>query len=162
ILGRALRAFAQRFECAALRIEGAVGVAFAEMALRRSHFLTGIAERGIAFEAQTFQFLEEFLQPLTQRALLLAEFSQRAGFASLVFAVLVWTPGRLASGAGLTFAEGAITQIALLADHVAKLVERARRSFGAFVHWTRPGGLKAVQHIAQFRQKIAGGIPIAA
>jgi hypothetical protein len=78
LLGHALCALAKGFQRAALGIEGAVGVALAELAFGRAHLFAGIAERGIGREALAFQLLHHLVQTLLQRALFLAELAEAA------------------------------------------------------------------------------------
>src|SRR5262249_27866665 len=84
-LRHALRAFAHGLERATLRIDGAVGITLAERTLRVAHCLAGATELiALALlvtlltlawlrEALLFQFLQELVELLTQRLLVLAQ-----------------------------------------------------------------------------------------
>ncbi len=98
-LREALRALAQRVERAALRIDGAVGVALAEIALGLAHGVAGSAELIqpvlaltccallallILAEAAVFQFVEQLVEAVAQRLLVLPQFVHESPLIALL------------------------------------------------------------------------------
>jgi hypothetical protein len=147
-LGKRLRALAQGIEGAALGIHGAVGVSRAELTLRLAHGLARAAElvRFVLAPALTLastlgllialallplptlpvlpvllELLEQLVEPVAQRLLVLLQLAHAWIMLTLLpllaalHAVLLTLP--------LALLKGAVAQVLLPANHVAKLVE---------------------------------------
>ena len=72
-------------------------------------------------EAALAQFLQQLVELLAQRLLVLAQFAHLVAVALLALLALL---AALLAALVLALAEGAVAQLLLLADHVAELVER--------------------------------------
>ncbi len=121
-------------------------------ALRRIAVLT---VAGIALLALTHavfgQFVEELLQTIAQRLLILLQ---------AVLTVLIAALAAIAVAALiLPFAERAVAQLLFLADDVAKFVERLLHLRAALL--TRPRVLEVLQHLRQLVEHLLGRVAIA-
>ena len=130
-LRQTLRALAQGIERAPLRVDGAVGVALAETALRLAHGFSGAAEvvhialaltllarLTLLFLAETavLELFEQFVEAVAQGLLAVPQVAKRVALLSLM-TLLPLSALRSALGAApaliLTLAEGAVAQILL-------------------------------------------------
>src|SRR4029453_13351539 len=169
-LGEVLRTPAQRLERAALRIDRAVGVAFAELAFGIAHGLAGAAELIhlaltlalpllVLAEALLAQLLHQLAQLLAQCLLVLAQLSHLVALLALLtflalLTLLAALPALAVAPLVLTLLEGAVAQLLLLADHVAELVERRHHVVVAVaVHLLAgTGHLQVLQHLLELLQ----------
>src|SRR6185503_10414585 len=132
------RATAQGFERAALRIDGAVCVALAELALGIAHGFARAAELihlaltllALA-EALLAQLFHQLLELVAQTLLVFAQVAHLvtllALLALLPFLPLLTALSPLAvTPLILTLLKGLVAQLLLLADHVAELIERGQ------------------------------------
>src|SRR5215831_387121 len=138
-LGEVLRAPAQSFERAALRVDRAVRVAFSKLAFCIAHGVTGAAELihlalpllALA-QALLAQLLHQLLELIAQRLLISAQLAHLVALLALLalltlFALLAALAALAALAVAplvLALLERAVAQLLLLADHVAELVER--------------------------------------
>src|SRR4029077_18618384 len=132
-LRQRLRALAQGFERAALRIHRAVGVALREIVFGLAHRLAGAAELiqivlvllAALVLAEILQLFEQLVEAVAQRLLVLPQFTQAVALLLALLRSLLWSWPRLRAALALVLAltEGAVAQIWLLADHVAELGE---------------------------------------
>jgi len=132
-LRQTLRALAQGIERAPLRVDGAVGVALAETALRLAHGFSGAAEvvhialaltllvrLTLLVLAETAVLFEQFVEAVAQGLLALPQVAKRVALLALLallslMTLLPLSALRSALGAApaliLTLAEGAVAQI---------------------------------------------------
>src|ERR1700733_3647798 len=159
-LGEALRSLAQGIQCLALRIDGAIGVALAELAAGIAHGAIGRAEAilviALAVAVLTWllalltlltalarshaalgQFFLQLLQPVAQTLLILLQIAH-ALIALLLVAALAVAPRILA------LLERFVAQLLLLADHVAEFVQRLLHVIAGLAGL---GELQALQHL---------------
>src|SRR5205823_9064065 len=127
-LGEVLRASAQSFERAALRVDRAVRVAFSQLAFRLAHGVAGATELihlalpllALA-EALLAQLLHQLLKLIAQCLLILAQLALLVALLALLplLALLTALPTLAIASLVLALLERAIAQLLLLADHVA-------------------------------------------
>src|SRR5215472_3005276 len=130
-LGEVLRAPAQSFERAALGIDRAVRVTFAELAFRLAHGIAGATELihlalpllALA-EALLAQLLHQLLELIAQCLLILAQLAHLVALLALLtlLALLAALAALAVAPLVLALLERAIAQLLLLADHVAEFV----------------------------------------
>ncbi len=167
-----MRALAQSIERTALRIDRAVGIALTEIAGGIAHGLAGAAKLiqftlslagcGLALlvllilaQAAVLQLVEQFVQPIAQRLLVLPQLAKRISL-GLRLARLALAR-RAALALILALLKSAVAQLLLLADHVAELVERRHHVLVALVH-IRHAHLQIFHHLLQLLQKLARGV----
>src|SRR5690242_4109486 len=148
LLSEVLRALAHLVERTALAIDRAVGVALAERALRIGHGVARLAElvalalltllARLLAKTLLLELLHQLAEPVAQRLLvllqvavaplallsLLALLPLLALLTLLALLALLPTLAALLAALVLAFLERLVAQLLLLADHVAKLVER--------------------------------------
>src|SRR5262249_54351597 len=132
-LGQVLRAAAQSFERAALGIDRAVRVTFSKLTFRLAHGVAGAAELihlalpllALA-EALLAQLLHHLLELLATCLLILAQLPPLTPLLALLplLPLLTALPAWAIPPLVLALLERTIAQLLLLADHIAKLVER--------------------------------------
>ena len=161
-------ALAQRFERAALRVDRAVGIAFAELVAGLAHRVAGAAERvrlaallallallARLREALLAQFLEQLAELLAQRLLVLAQIAHLVAVALLALLTLLTALAALI----LALLEGAVAQLLLPLDHLAELVEHRLHVVVAIALLAAgPGHLQVVEHLAQLVEHLLGGV----
>ena len=163
---RSLSPSSQSFERAALRLNGTVRVAFSELALGIAHGFPGPAELiHLALpllalpEPALAQLFHQFLELIAQRLLILAKLPHLA--AALAFlALLSALSAQPVTTLVLTLLESTVAQLLLLADHVAKLVQRRHHVVVAVaIHLlSRTGHLQIFEHGLELLQHPARGI----
>src|SRR5262249_31387995 len=115
-----------------LSIDGAVRVTLAERTFRLPHCIAGAAElveiitlitllAGI--EAAPLHILEQFLQLVTQRLLVLTQLAHLVALLSALALLALLTTLAALPTLILTLLEGPIAQLLLLAQHFAKIIE---------------------------------------
>ena len=175
-LRQSLRALAQRVERAALRVDGAVGVAFAEIAFGVAHRFAGAAElvqfalpwpcclAGPAdpcWPKPRFFRSSSSLLSRSRNACWLCRSSPIASpccwpcaaLLALLLAALAVLPALI-----LALAEGAVAQLLLLADHVAELVELRHHVVAVVAVHVRRRHLQVLHHLLELLQKLPGRI----
>jgi hypothetical protein len=164
-LGEILRAAAQRFEGAALRIDGAVRIAISQLSFRFAHGLAGAAELiHLALplltlaKAMLAQLLHELFELVAQRALVLLQLAHLVALLALLSLLALLAALSALATLVLTLLERAIAQLLLLADHVAKLVERRHHVVVAIHRLAGSSHLQVFQHLLQFLQQLFCGI----
>src|SRR5438270_10980113 len=133
-----LSAPSQGFERAALGVDGAIGIALAELAFGIAHGFAGTAKLVhlalplLALPEPAFaQLFHQFLELIAQGLLAFPQLSHLiAGLTLLallsVLSLLSALPALAVAALVLALLKGAVAQLLLLADHVAELVQRRR------------------------------------
>src|SRR5258708_9520113 len=171
--GEALGALAQRFQRAALRIHGAVGVALPQPAAGVAHRGIGFAEAVLAValvallallallaaatllatlalsHAALGKLLLQFVEPVAQALLVLLQ---------IAHALIALLAAHAIAPRILALLEGLVAQLLLLADHVAKFVERLLH---VAVGLSGLRHLKIFQHLLQLLEQLPGGVLVA-
>src|SRR5262249_36332336 len=170
LLREVLGAAAQRIDCAALGVDGGIGVAFAERTFGVAHRLLGAAERPVALFAllallarptlaqlpALSQFLEQLVELFAQRLLVLPQLAHALLLTALVGTALLLpalSALPVAATLVLPLAERAVAQLLLLTQHVAQFVERRHH---VVVIVGRSAGLRHLQvleHRLQFLEQ---------
>ena len=186
-LRQALRTLAQCLERAPLRIDRAVGVAFAEAALGLAHGVAGTAEVVdvalalalallarltllVRAETAVLELFEQLVQPVAQRLLALPQVAERVALLALLpllallsLLALLPLPALLPTLAAapalvLTLTEGAVAQFLLVVDHVAELVELLHHLAEVVAVHVRRRHLQVFHHLLELLQQLTRGV----
>src|ERR1700730_1902106 len=182
LLGELLRALAQGLRGAPLRTNGAIRIALAERALGLAHGALGFAETflgafSLALLTLSLLALLTLLAQLTalahlfhqlvelvaQRLLVLPQLAELVRIALLILLALLTALATLSALAlliallVLPLLEGLVAQVLLLADHVAKLVQR-RHVVIAVVALLRLRHLQVFEHLLQLFEQFLGRV----
>src|SRR5207247_3575899 len=174
-LRETLGALAQRIQRAALRIHRAIGVALAELAAGIAHRGIGFAEAILALallrvavlpllpllplltllaalalsHAALGKLLLQLLEPVAQAFLILLQ---------IAHALIALLAAHAITPRILALLEGLVAQLLLLADHVAKFVQRLLHVAVALAGLRH---LQVFQHLLQLFEQLPGGILVA-
>src|SRR5437016_1815638 len=169
-LRETLGALAQRIQRAALRIHRAIGVALAELAAGIAHRGIGFAETILALallgiltglplltllaalalsHAALGKLLLQLLEPVAQAFLILPQ---------IAHALIALLAAHAIAPRILALLEGLVAQLLLLADHVAKFVQRLLHVVVALAGLRH---LQVFQHLLQLLQQLLGRFLVA-
>jgi len=180
LLREVLRPAAQGLERTALRVDGAVGIAIAKLALRITHGFAGLAKllthialtrlallsRLLLAETALVELFDQLVELIAQRLLLLRKVAHAVLVALLALltlltalAALTLLPALLPTLI-LTLLERTVAQLLLPPDHIAQLIELVHHVVVAVpaLHLAGLRHLQVVEHRLQLLQELTRGI----